>query len=62
MNFVLANYAYDLLGNVSLLFGYIAVVASLVQMFQIGTMRRQIETLEARLSDFEGSSEVTVTK
>jgi len=62
MNFVLANYAYDLLGNVSLLFGCIAVVASLVQMFQIGTMRRQIETLEARLSDFEGSSEVTVTK
>ena len=62
MNFVLANYAYDLSGNFALFFGCIAVVASLIQMFQIGAMRRQISELEARLSEFEGNSEVNVTK
>lgn len=62
MNFVLANYAYDLSGNLALFFGCIALGASLIQMFQIGAMRRQIAKLEARLSDFEGNSEVNVTK
>ena len=51
MNFVLANYAYDLSGNLALFFGCIAVVASLIQMFQIGAMRRQISGLEARRRD-----------
>ena len=51
MNLVLANYAYDLSGNLALFFGCIAVVASLIQMFQIGAMRRQISGLEARRRD-----------
>ena len=62
MNFVLANYAYDLSGNLALFFGCIAVGASLVQMFQIGVLRRQIAELQDRLSEFDGNSEVNVTK
>ena len=61
MNLVVANFAYDLSGNFALFFGCIALGASLVQAFQIGSMRRQIAKLEARLSDFE-ISEATVTK
>ena len=61
MNLLLANYAYDLSGNLALFFGCIAVVASLIQMFQIGAMRRQIAELEARLSEFEGNSDANVT-
>ena len=34
MNFVLANYAYDLSGNLALFFACIAVVASLIQLLR----------------------------
>ena len=53
-NDVLANYAYDLTGNLALAFGCFATTASLFQMFQIGGMRRQITSLEGRLSSLEG--------
>ena len=48
----LAN--YDLTGNVAFALGCFAATASLVQMFQIGAMRRQISSLEGRLSSLEG--------
>lgn len=51
---MLANYAYDLTGNLALAFGCFATTASLFQMFQIGGMRRQITSLEGRLSSLEG--------
>ncbi len=47
---MLANYAYDLTGNLAFAFGCFAATASLFQMFQIGAMRRQIASLEDRLS------------
>ena len=53
-NDVLANYAYDLTGNLALAFGCFATTASLFQMFQIGAMRRQITSLEGHLSSLEG--------
>jgi hypothetical protein len=59
---MLANYAYDLSGSMALFFGCVAVMASLVQMFQIGTMRRQIAELEVRLSAVEGHSDADVVK
>ena len=51
---MLANYAYDLTGILAFAFGCFAATASLVQMFQIGAMRRQITSLEGRLSSLEG--------
>ncbi len=43
---MLANYAYDLTGNLALAFGCFAATASLVQMFQIGLLRRRVDALE----------------
>ena len=56
MNSFLANYAYDLSGNLALFFACIAVAASLIQMFQIGALRRQISEMESRLSEVKDSS------
>ena len=51
---MLANYAYDLTGILAFAFGCFAATASLVQMFQIGAMRRQITSLEGRLASSKG--------
>ena len=41
-----ANYAYDLAGNLVLLLAYFGATASLIQMFQIGNLRRRLQSLE----------------
>ena len=61
MNSVLANYAYDLSGNLALFFGCFAAIASLIQMFQIRAMQRQFGKLEARLAELDGYSDENVT-
>jgi hypothetical protein len=55
---VLANYAYDLTGNLALAFGCFAATASLVQMFQIGLIRRRVDALEAEKRAEEKTVEV----
>ena len=44
---MLADYAYDLTGNLALALGCFAATASLVQMFQIGRLRRRVDALQA---------------
>ena len=61
MNSVLANYAYDLSGNLALFFSCFAVIASLIQMFQIRAMQRQFGKLEASLAELDGYSDENVT-
>ena len=56
---IIANYAYDLTGNLAFALGCFAATASLVQMFQIGSMRRQIALLEGRLSSLQSSRDDT---
>lgn len=56
---IIASYAYDLTGNLAFALGCFAAIASLVQMFQIGSMRRQIALLEGRLSSLQSSSDDT---
>ncbi len=41
-----ANYAYDLAGNLVLFLTFFGATASLIQMFQIGNLRRRLESLE----------------
>lgn len=41
-----ANYAYDLAGNLVLFLACFGATASLIQMFQIGNLRRRLESLE----------------
>tara|TARA_Y100000385_G_scaffold139414_1_gene144839 strand:+ start:125 stop:340 length:216 start_codon:yes stop_codon:yes gene_type:complete len=41
-----ANYAYDLAGNLVLFLAFFGATASLIQMFQIGNLRRRLESLE----------------
>lgn len=47
-NTMFANYAYDLVGNCVLFFTCFAATASLIQMFQIGALRRRVEYLEEK--------------
>ncbi len=41
-----ANYAYDLAGNLVLVLACFGATASLIQMFQIGNLRRRLQSLE----------------
>ena len=41
-----ANYAYDLVGNCVLFIACFGATASLIQMFQIGNLRRRLQILE----------------
>ena len=52
-NDMLANYAYDLVGNCVLFFACFGAGASLIQMFQIGNLRRRVESLEGKLKSLE---------
>ena len=53
-----AYYAYDLIGNFALAFGCFAAAASVVQMFQIGFLRRRVDALEAEKQAEEKTVEV----
>lgn len=44
---LLANYAYDFKGNFAFAFACFAATACVVQMFQIGALRRRIDALES---------------
>ena len=54
----MANYTYDLTGNLGFAFGCFAATASLVQMFQIGRLRRRVDALEAEKQAEEKTVEV----
>ena len=41
-----ANYAYNLVGNCVLFLACFGATASLIQMLQIGNLRRRLQTLE----------------
>jgi hypothetical protein len=59
---MLAYVEYDLTGNLAFAFGSFAAMASLVQMFQIGAMRRLIASLEDRLSSQKDELDVNAAK
>ena len=55
---MLADYAYDLTGNLALALGCFAATASLVQMFQIGRLRRRVDALQVEKQAEEKTVEV----
>ena len=62
-----ANYAYDLAGNLVLLLACFGATVSLIQMFQIGNLRRRLQSLEGEakqtmLESTQGLRQVPLTE
>ena len=62
-----ANYAYNLVGNCVLFLACFGATASLIQMFQIGNLRRRLQSLEGEakqtmLESTQGLRQVPLTQ